>query len=58
MPRSDYTISPYGRAACPICGDKFSLTKRGVLRYHLGDIAIGRFRQVCKGVGQPPKVAA
>lgn len=55
MKRSDTAIAPYGRAACPVCGDEFSLTKKGVLRHHLGGVWIGRFREVCDGVGQPPK---
>lgn len=34
MPNSDFTISPYGRAQCPVCGADISLTKKWVLRHH------------------------
>jgi hypothetical protein len=52
--RSDSAISPYGRAACPVCGSDISLTKKEVMRYHLGGISIGGYRQVCEGVGRIP----
>ncbi|NUQ98290.1 MAG: hypothetical protein HOY79_17660 [Streptomyces sp.] len=44
---------------CPACGrTDVTLTKTGRMRSHSGDIWIGGFRQICKGVGELPKLAA
>lgn len=56
--RDDVVTSPYGRGDCPTCGREMNLTKRGVLRYHSGDIWIGGHRQMCKGVGSAPNAEA
>ena len=34
MANANFSISQYGRAVCPVCGDEFALTKAGVLRHH------------------------
>ena len=60
MPNGDFTISPYGRATCPVCGDDISLTKAGVLRHH--DDKRSRtnlpFHPRCQGAGKAPGVTA
>lgn len=43
------------RGTCPVCAGTFNLTKSGGMRYHNGDVWVGGWRQVCDGVGQPPK---
>ena len=59
MTKSDFSISPYGRAECPVCGDDISLTKAGVLRHH--DDKRSRtnlpFHPRCAGAGKAPGVA-
>lgn len=54
MPRTDFSISPYGRGYCPACGGEFNLTKAGVMRHHDGAFRNGE-RQPCGGVRQPPR---
>lgn len=44
---------------CPVCErTDVTLTKAGRMRSHSGDIWIGGFRQICKGVGELPRHAA
>jgi hypothetical protein len=31
---ADFTISRYGRGACPVCGRDISLTRKGGVRVH------------------------
>lgn len=47
------TATDYG--CCPVCGGRFVVTKKGVMRWHLGGLYVGRWRQMCEGVGKPPK---
>ena len=51
-------MADYGYGNCPKCVGTFKLTKAGVMRHHLGDVYDGRWRQMCSGVGQPPKAGA
>lgn len=51
-------MADYGYGNCPKCVGTFKLTKAGVMRHHLGDVYEGRWRQMCSGVGQPPKAEA
>lgn len=44
----------YGSGKCPECDNTFQLRKDGTLRHHLGNEMVGRWRQVCKGIGLPP----
>lgn len=56
MAKADYSISPHGRAVCPVCGGEYSLTKKGVLRHH--DDKRSRtnlpFHPRCAGAGKAP----
>jgi hypothetical protein len=44
------------RGICPVCGDRVSLTDRGMVRVHLEPLnGIARWgREVCKGAGRTP----
>lgn len=42
------------KANCPVCKVKFVVKADGTMRWHLGDTYQGRWRQICKGVGQVP----
>lgn len=46
------------KAKCPVCEEEFVVTKAGVMCWHLGSTVIGRWRQMCHGVGQAPSSAA
>jgi hypothetical protein len=58
MSRAEMTISQYGRGECPVCGRDIALTKKGFLRVHNGDIAIGGRATRCHGIGLLPMGAA
>ena len=48
------TTEPTGRAKCGECGNYFMTTKTGGMRWHCGTKYVGRWRQMCEGVGKPP----
>jgi hypothetical protein len=57
MPKADFSISPYGRAVCPVCGDDISLLKNGTLRHHVNKKLPYNgmpFGQRCTGAGRLP----
>lgn len=41
---------------CSECLGEFVVNKDGTIRWHLGSKYVGRFRQLCPGVGKPPAV--
>ncbi len=57
MSNTDFTISPYGRAECPVCGNDISLLKNGTLRHHVNKKQPYNgmpFGQRCTGAGRLP----
>jgi hypothetical protein len=51
---AEFTISPYGRGPCSVCGRNISLTKKGAVRVH-GAKAVGVWPPMnCAGSGEPP----
>ena len=46
-----------GRRTCPVCGERFTVTKAGKMRSHSGDVYQGGWRQQCEGTGQLPSEA-
>lgn len=42
------------RKPCPVCGEQFTVTKSGGMRWHCGDIWRAGVRQMCNGVGMGP----
>ena len=46
-----------GRRTCPVCGDRFMVTKAGKMRHHNGDQYVGGWRTQCEGTGQLPSEA-
>lgn len=41
---------------CSECLGEFRVKKDGTLGWHCGDKYVGRWRQVCEGVGKPPAI--
>lgn len=43
---------------CPVCErTDVTVTKKGGMRWHLGDVWVGGRRQMCRGTGKPPRAA-
>lgn len=41
---------------CPVCErSDVTVTRKGKMRHHKGDLWVGGWRQMCTGTGQPPK---
>lgn len=45
------------RITCPVCTGTFTLTSARRSRWRCATEYIGRFRQMCAGVGKPPRAA-
>jgi len=41
---------------CPVCErTDVTVTKKGEMRWHCGDIWVAGHRQMCQGTGKPPR---
>lgn len=49
-------MSTATKAKCPDCPGEFTTTKAGLMRWHCGTKYVGRWRQMCEGVGKKPAV--